>query len=147
MPSVEVPPVIAVTEKTERHSLGWLWGLLAVAAVIGFVLLARFNPEQYGFYPRCTFKVVTGLDCPGCGGLRASHQLLQGNVGEAFRLNPLFISGLPIVAFFLGRLAWERWTGRKFQRRLQLTTTILLCVALVIVFGVARNLPWRAWFG
>ena len=55
-------------------------------------MLYTFPPGAYRFYPPCIFYAVTGLLCPGCGTTRALHQLLHGNVAEAFRLNPfLFV--------------------------------------------------------
>jgi hypothetical protein len=58
-------------------------------------MLFFFNPARYGFYPNCVFHSITGLDCPGCGSLRAIHELLHGNVAAAIRLNALFVASLP----------------------------------------------------
>lgn len=60
-----------------------------VVAAVGAWVLYTFPPTAYGFYPRCPFRMLTGLQCPGCGTTRALHQLLHGNVGAAFRLNPM----------------------------------------------------------
>ena len=48
----------------------------------GMILLWRFNPSSFTFYPRCPFYVLTGYKCPGCGTLRAIHHILNGNIGE-----------------------------------------------------------------
>lgn len=74
----------------------------AALAIVGLIaLLYSFSPLQYGFYPRCLFHSLTGLDCPGCGSLRATHQLLHGNLKEALVLNPVFVSFLPAAGVFL----------------------------------------------
>ncbi len=63
--------------------------IAGAAGAVGVWVLYTFPPTAYRFYPRCVFKLITGWDCPGCGTTRALHQLLHGNVGAAFRLNPM----------------------------------------------------------
>jgi hypothetical protein len=38
------------------------------------------------------------LPCPGCGSLRAAHQLLHGNLSAAWALNKALLIGLPLAA-------------------------------------------------
>lgn len=136
-----VPPVISVEHG--RNTV--IVGLGIVASVAGALALFLFDPAQHGFYPRCFFKMATNLDCPGCGGLRATHQLLHGNVARAFALNPLFIVAIPIAAFWGARSAIERIVDKKWPRLVSTATAIWLGAAVVVGFGVLRNLPWRAW--
>jgi len=79
--------------------------LLAVAALIAALVacavLWSFDPATFRLYPACPFYALTGLYCPGCGLLRAAHQLLRGNMAAAFDLNPLALVGLPF-ALYLG---------------------------------------------
>ncbi|GDY19059.1 membrane protein [Verrucomicrobiota bacterium] len=109
--------------------------------MVSVVVLFAFDPAQYSFYPRCTIKLLTGLDCPGCGGLRATHQLLHGQVLAAFRLNPLFVTLAPLAA------AWLVWAAvQSFRRRtvpeFPLTPRrVWLLVAVTLGFSVLRNLP------
>jgi hypothetical protein len=134
----------AIPIQSGRSVIFVLIGLAAgLAAAAG---LFFFDPSQHAFYPRCFFKMMTGLDCPGCGGLRATHQLLHGHIRAAFALNPLFIAAIPVAAFFSFRALFERITRRTSRRFLSHTTAVWICGILVIVFGVLRNLPWRAWF-
>jgi hypothetical protein len=58
---------------------------LAAATLLALALLWRFEPQGQIFFPRCTFHQVTGLLCPGCGGLRATHALLHGELLAAWR--------------------------------------------------------------
>lgn len=69
--------------------------ILLLAA--GVWVLYTFPPASSSFYPRCVFRQLTGLDCPGCGTTRALHALLHGRIGEAFRLNAMLFA-LMIVA-------------------------------------------------
>ena len=77
------------------------WRIASVAAVAlaGAWVVYTFAPASYGFYPRCPFHLLTGLQCPGCGSTRALHQLLHGNVGAAFRLNPMLFALIPLALF------------------------------------------------
>jgi hypothetical protein len=80
--------------------IGVLGFVLAAAAVLFF-----FDPATAGFYPPCLFSALFGRDCPGCGSLRALHQVLHGNLGTAWALNrPIFLAmPLAAIASFLLR--------------------------------------------
>jgi hypothetical protein len=69
-------------------------GTAALAAAVLFL----FDPATTGFYPPCLFKTFLGTQCPGCGSLRAVHQLLRGNVGQAWALNKPLLIALPLAA-------------------------------------------------
>lgn len=101
-------------------------------------LLFYFNPAQHSFYPRCAFYQITGWQCSGCGGLRAAHQLLHGQVVEALRLNALAVLALPLAVWFL----WRNWArgGAGVRAR-----WVWLFLAVLVVFGVVRNLPGFGW--
>ncbi|MBA4150903.1 MAG: DUF2752 domain-containing protein [Verrucomicrobia bacterium] len=132
---MELPPA---TESKIRLK-GWYF--LAVAIVLAAILvLFFFNPAQSGFYPRCLLKASTGLDCPGCGALRGMHQLLHGNVGTAFSLNPLLVILLPVAGLLLLNQLVRRARGRPlFQLKLPAYLMWVL-LAVVVVFTVLRNL-------
>ena len=72
-------------------------GVLAGALFAG-TLLFFFDPATAGFYPPCLFTAVFGAQCPGCGSLRAAHQILHGNVREAWALNKPLLVALPLAA-------------------------------------------------
>jgi hypothetical protein len=110
---------------------------LVVAGVT--FLLFRFNPAQYGFYPRCYFHALTGLDCPGCGSLRALHQLLHGNVEIAFGLNPLLVLAIPLGAVFA---LWRFLLAPKDRPYSDVVrpSWVWAGVGLLITFAILRNL-------
>lgn len=125
------PPVVPPRE-SPRRPLGKWW--LPVVLLPILIVLYWYNPSRHDFYPRCGFHALTGLDCPGCGGLRATHALLRGDFAAAWRLNALFVAVAPLalLAFFgviPGGLheVWRRWW---------LTALVLAS----ILFTVARNL-------
>lgn len=125
-----------------RDPLGWL-GLLA----LGTLTLALLDPHTPGRYPLCPTQALFGVDCPGCGGLRATHDLAHGNITEAFGHNALLVIVAPAVVLVLVRSIWLAWQGRAPRRlsaRAFRLVSIVVVVALV-VFTVVRNLPFGAF--
>ena len=121
---------------------GVLW--IGVALVAGCAVLYFFNPAAHGFFPVCMFHRVTGLNCPGCGGLRAVHQLLHGYLATAFRLNPLFVVAIPVGIIFFLRSTLKKSSEKKISFQ---PTWLWIGLAVVVAFGIARNLPFTpfAW--
>ena len=113
--------------------------LVLLAAVVGLVLFC-FDPGQYHFYPVCFFHRTTGLLCPGCGALRAMHQLLHGHLAAAFRFNPVLIVSLPLLFWFAARLALQKAGNQPVSLGLR-PAWLWLILAAVLVVSVLRNLP------
>jgi hypothetical protein len=134
--SMAIPPRFVDVEGNSRLTNSLI--LLGSAGVL--VVLYFFNPVQFSFYPRCTFHETTGLLCPGCGGLRAMHQLLHGHFVEAVRYNALLVGFLPGAVFLATRFALSRFRGVPTS---VMVRPLWLWVGLVILisFGIARNLP------
>jgi len=107
--------------------------LVAGVAVAGASVLTLFlfDPAHYHFYPTCYFHLLTGLYCPGCGALRATHQLLHGHIGAAARLNLLVVLSLPAAALWRLLGIRPRW--------------IWILLACCAAFTVARNVPGGEW--
>ena len=138
------------TSGAGRDRRGAVRGLLPVAGLgaaglAAGVMLYAVDPNQPGHYPTCPFLAVTGLYCPGCGSLRAVHDLLHGDVPGALARNPLAVLAVPYLVVAL--VTWVmRRTGHPAPRSTQLPAwTIWALLALVLAFGVARNLPGAAW--
>jgi len=130
-----MPPRIGSTSR--GSTVAWL--LVAGVALAFACVLFLFNPQEHGFYPFCLFHRVTGLLCPGCGCLRATHELLHGNLAMAFRLNPLYVIALPLIIYAL----WRSVTARK-RNQIAIPPhpwTIWGCMTVIILFGILRNLP------
>jgi hypothetical protein len=109
-----------------------------VAAV---VMLSLFDPATSVLFPPCPLRYLTGWYCPGCGSLRALHQLLQGNLGAAWRLNPLTIVLLPFLAYELASHALFEIRGQHLPRLFLPAVWIRALCAVIILFGIARNIP------
>lgn len=112
---------------------------IASSALIALALLWRFQPQGQIFFPRCTFHQVTGLLCPGCGGLRATHALLHGDLRSAWRLNALFVALLPVGAYVVSAWAIQRMTGRRLPQPLEFRYLWVVVLVLILGFGIVRN--------
>lgn len=114
-------------------------GLLAVA------VLFTFDPTRSAIYPLCLFHKFTGLNCPGCGSLRALHHLTHGEFAAAFFCNPLLIIALVVMGLTLIlRLADQQSSPARASIFARPATVWAIC-AIVIVFGVLRNVPGPAF--
>lgn len=124
-----------------------VWKGVLIAATVGLVVTVffLFDPVRSSFYPACLFHNLTGLNCPGCGGLRALHHLTHGEILAAFHCNPLLMVLLPIVAFLTFR--WFRRGSEAFDGNSVFfrPATIGTLLAVTLVFTILRNLPWPAF--
>ncbi len=137
-------PGLAIGNGTPRRAarLGLVMAALAVA--VGAWALFRFDPNGQGFFPVCLFHQLTGLSCPGCGSLRALHQLLHGNIFNALRLNALLVLAIPVLTWFGARRGWRAAHGRPAAWRVP-GSWVWLVVFVVVGFSVWRNLPGHGW--
>jgi hypothetical protein len=111
---------------------------VGAAVACGCAAVALWNPGDGGT-PLCWSQSVLGIDCPLCGGLRATNALLRGDWAAAADHNVLLAVLLPLAA-----VAWLAWLicsvrGKRFPvPRLPSAAWIGIGVAL-IVFTVVRN--------
>lgn len=120
--------------RSKRLALLCALGLLLCT---GGVLLSRA-----GFGIPCLFHLVTGLDCPGCGVTRMLSALAAGDFVTAWQSNPGLLVLSPVLALLAVLLAagWIR-TGQVRPTRWQ-SAILWSCIALLLIFGVLRNLPF-----
>lgn len=123
---------------TSRAGRVWLAVAIVVAAAAGVYLYGTFDPVS-AFFPRCVFKMATGLDCPGCGSQRAVHALLNGEFAAAVRYNALFLAEIPLlVAIVLAWVLRDRYP--RFNRFVSSQPFILAVLAVIVGWTVARNI-------
>ena len=115
--------------------------ILALFAILLLGLLWWFDPAKANL-PLCSFHALTGLDCPGCGATRATHELLHGRLLAALHYNALWVLSLPLVAYVTVSeslaLAGRRPLPGDLSRQ---TWFWVFVVAAAIAFFVVRNLP------
>ena len=108
------------------------------AGGLSFVYL--LDPGTSDLYPPCPFLALTGFYCPGCGTLRALHQLTLGHPVAALDLNPLMVLLLPLVAFFLASHAMLAVTGRPLRKYFVRPELIWALLGVVLVYWLLRNI-------
>jgi hypothetical protein len=124
-----------------------------VAAGIAAGYLTLVDPNQPGRYPACPIRWLTGIWCPGCGGLRALHDLSQGRLEAAGSANLVVVMMVPVAV-----VLWVRWvrdhahqgncqsspqeiSGDRFVPAWFLWSSLVL----ILLFGVLRNLSVTVW--
>ena len=117
--------------------------LAGAMAMVAFALYAlyHFDPATTEVFPVCPFRYFTGCYCPGCGSLRALHQLLQGNLAAALGYNFLMVLTLPFVLYWIASQARVLWSGQSLPMRFIPARWIWALLAVILSFWVLRNLP------
>jgi uncharacterized protein DUF2752 len=118
------------------------WVVLAAASAVAIVMLRIFDPATSRIFPPCPVRYLTGWYCPGCGSLRAIHQLLHGNLQAAWAMNPLTVVLLPFLTYSLTSFALFQIRGRGLPQPFLRAVWIRALCAAIILFGIARNLSF-----
>jgi Protein of unknown function (DUF2752) len=121
-----------------RRPWARLGGLAAVAGVTAYVGLV--DPSRGGAYVVCPSQLFLGVDCPACGGLRGTHDLLHGDVGAALDHNVLLPVWLGLYAALLG-LWLVPLLGRAAPAVRPPRWLVVGGIVLAVGFTVLRNLP------
>lgn len=118
---------------------------LALGAVTlgGCIAVAATNPGDSGT-PLCFSRSVFGVDCPFCGGLRATNSLIRGDFVAALDHNVVLGLALPLATLMWVWWVVREWRGDDPPRRLP-TWLVTVAGVLVVVFSVVRNLGGPAW--
>ncbi len=134
-----------------------LVALLGCLAVIAAAALLGVRDERQVHLPQlswtvpelCSYHVITGLDCPGCGMTRSFISLAHGRWLDAFHYHPL---GAVLFAYLAAQVpfqAWQIFRIRRGKRPLRADPLhrrlILAYFAVFLAFGL-----WRLasqWWG
>ncbi|MFI8188002.1 DUF2752 domain-containing protein [Streptomyces sp. NPDC085946] len=140
-------PVVNTDSPRETRSLPGRLALPAgvLAAVAGaFAYVGAVDPNEPGHYPVCPLLRLTGLYCPGCGGLRSAHAVAHGDLLTALRDNAAAVVGC--LGFAVLWTVWVVHVVRGRPLRVEPSSAHLWTVgALLLVFTVVRNLPFGGW--
>jgi len=83
------------------------------------------------------------VDCPGCGIMRGTHDLITGDVPRALDHNVLLVALVPLAVVLWARWLVRAWRGvtpavstSQFRRR---NLVMISALIAILVFGVIRN--------
>lgn len=124
-------PSPAVPERRRRY--GALGAGTLLAGALGYVGLVDPHNEN-SIFPACPFRLLTGWNCPACGGLRMTHDLLHGDLAQAVTDNLFLLVGIPILA------AWIVVRRRRREAVMPLPVIATIVIA-TLAWTVLRNLP------
>jgi len=115
----------------------------AVGVIAATAYIRAVDPNEPGHYPLCPTLAILGIDCPGCGGLRATHALARGDISAALDHNALFVVLVPvlIVAWALWlRRAWTGVTPARTPLRDAVSRAVPIAILVIaMAFAVIRN--------
>ena len=119
---------------------------LSILAIISFFGVIRYfylnNPSKNETpFAICMTKRIADIDCPGCGGQRAFHQLLNGNFIEAGILNFFIYFFAPLLAYIFFSFALKPF-NINFPDIDISTKNLGLILLFFVAFTVIRNLPF-----
>jgi len=117
---------------------------LGAAAIGGCIAVAATNPGDAGV-PLCWSRSLFGVDCPFCGGLRATNSLLRGDLLAALDHNVVLAVAMPITVLW-----WVWWTVRQWrgiEEPMPRAPGWLTWTAggLLVAFGILRNFGGPSW--
>ncbi len=130
-----------------RRLLAPVGTAVGVIAATGYIRMV--DPNEPGHYPMCPTLALFGIDCPGCGGLRATHALANGDIASALDHNALFVVLVPVLVAMWAMWTYRAWTGvtPALTRRREVVARTAPMIALIVVmlFAVIRNfVPYLA---
>jgi len=136
MNDVDARTILRIPVSCRARSAG-----VVLAALLGALLLFACDPADSTLLPPCPFHALTGFHCPGCGTLRALHQLQHGNFAAAFSLNPLMVLCLPVVAYWLVSCLLRTVKGRDLPSVFVSALWIRVLLVVIVLFWALRNIP------
>ena len=106
--------------------------LVVIAWIVHF-----YPPHTNPYYPKCIFKKVTDLECPGCGSARSIYSVVHGDVIKAADHNILLLILIPVLV--IGTIASFTNHLHPLWQKLNKPRVYLI---LVLVFWIARNINY-----
>ncbi|MFG2992969.1 DUF2752 domain-containing protein [Streptomyces sp. NPDC048257] len=138
VPAEPAPPAVRPS-RVRRLAVPALYLAGAVAA---FGYVGAVDPNEPGHYPVCPLFRLTGILCPGCGGLRSAHAFANGDLAVAFGANALAVVGYFVFAGFMALWLVRAWRGGPTPRIVLRPRYWWALGALALVFSLVRNLSF-----
>ena len=111
-------------------------------ATVGCVGIWFADPTTPGGpSPVCPTKLLFGIDCPGCGSLRAIYSLLHGDVRAAIGYNAVGVACIALLLWAFGAYCIGLWRGRRVRSWQHHRWAAVTLLVIVCVWFVVRNIP------
>ena len=118
------------------------WSVVIIILTILTIMYRKYNPIESIYFPKCPFKELTGLQCPGCGSQRAIHYLLNFDIMSATKENVILVLSIPYVltGLLFDTLKKPNEKILKWRKVLFGQKAIFLTLTIVVTFWILRNL-------
>lgn len=94
-----------------------------------------------GPLPVCPTKLLFGIDCPGCGSLRAIYSLMHGDLGAAIHYNAVGVACMGLLVWAFGAYCVGLWRGRRVRSWQHQRWAAVILLIVVVAWFVIRNIP------
>ncbi|KIF02526.1 membrane protein [Streptomyces sp. RSD-27] len=116
--------------------------VLTLAGVVAaFAYVGAVDPNEPGHYPVCPLFRLTGVLCPGCGGLRSAHAFARGDLVTALGDNAAAVVAYLVFAAFTALWLVRAFRGGPVPRIVLRPAWGWALGGLLLAFTVVRNLP------
>ncbi|MCX5196739.1 DUF2752 domain-containing protein [Streptomyces sp. NBC_00249] len=133
------PPAPAPVSRARRAAAP---ALTLAGVVAAFAYVGAVDPNEPGHYPVCPMLRLTGILCPGCGGLRSAHAFAQGDLVTALGANAAAVAGYVVLAGFLALWLVRAFRGGPVPRIVLRPVYWWGIGGLALIFAIVRNLPF-----
>ena len=124
------------------QSKGMRQGVFIGLSVMAVALVALYvgTPASENWPIKCLLYRFTGWQCPLCGSQRAIHEMLHGNVVEAWHYNPALWLALPYFGVWAVGSMMPGLEEHKLVRWVRQDRVLAVVAVALLLWGVVRNL-------
>lgn len=118
------------------------WSIAIILVIIFAILYRTYNPGGNVYFPKCPFRELTSLKCPGCGSQRAIHFLLNFDILNATKENAILVLSMPyiIAGLVFDLLKHPNEKTLKWRKRLFGQKAIFVILTIIFAFWIFRNI-------
>ncbi|MFJ9078046.1 DUF2752 domain-containing protein [Streptomyces sp. NPDC102278] len=141
-PGPAVPPYVPTAPARASRARSTTVPVLTLAGVVAaFAYVGAVDPNEPGHYPVCPLFRLTGILCPGCGGLRSAHAFAHGDLLTALGANAAAVVGYLLFAAFTAVWLVRAARGAPAPRIALKPAYWWVFGVLMLTFAIVRNLP------
>lgn len=129
-------------ESVKPRSKGSRQGVAIGISLMAVALLMLYagSPASENWPLKCPLYQFTGWQCPLCGSQRAIHEMMHGNIIDAWRYNPALWLALPYFGVWAAGVVMPSWEEYQIVRWARQDRVLVVVVVALLLWGVVRNL-------